>query len=132
LWHKAKRKNTELLWGQFRLLRNQVKTLLRSKHNNYVSSLGDICKNNPKRFWSYFKRVTKSRCIPGHITNGQLVNEKPLEKATMFNDYFCSIFLESTVLQTPFVHLSPGATPVTLPVFTPKQVLDVMKKSRCK
>ena len=126
LWKKAKNRNTELLWGQFRETRNRVQTLMRAKYNNYISSLGVICKNNPKRFWSYFKHVTKSRCIPNRLKHGQLISEEPREKAIMFNDYFCSVFCDSSSLPTPNISMSPGVNHVPLPSFTPDQVLNVL------
>ena len=89
-WHKARRLNTEESWAIFRSIRNETKSLFKSKHKSFINSLGDTCKSNPKRFWSFFHFKTKSRSSPEVIRNDETECSKPRDKATIFNRYFAS------------------------------------------
>ena len=124
---KAKRVDSEHAWTQYRLIRNSTKTLLRSKYNHYINSLADSCKNNPKRFWSYFKRKTSSKSIPTTVRNDHTESDDPAVKATLFNEYFASVF-NSTTLDPP--PLPPSTNPPVIPdpVFTVEQIDSILNQ----
>ena len=93
LWREVKKKNTEYLWGQFRVLHNRIKTVMHEKHERYNRNLGNTCVNNPKRFWSYFRSVAKSKSLSNLLTDGTNYEcHEPREKASLSNDYFCNVF----------------------------------------
>jgi hypothetical protein len=59
MYRKAKRNNTDRLWRRYKDFNNSVKTVLKNKHKKFISSLGNVCTQNPKRFWSFFRSKTK-------------------------------------------------------------------------
>jgi hypothetical protein len=60
--------------------------------------------DNPCRFWSYHKAITKSSRIPGVIRHGSIEARNLIDKANLFNIFFHSVFSASDI---------PNALPVT-------------------
>ena len=60
------------------------------KHNyqTFVEDLSDKVKKNPKRFWSFFHKKTKSKAIPDILTDGISEYSDTAVKADLFNKYF--------------------------------------------
>ena len=126
LWKKAKKRNTEHLWQRYRVLRNHVKAVLKLKYDSYITSLGDLCIENPKRFWSFFRSKTRSHSIPVEITDGNSKCSNAKEKATLFNNYFSSLFTHSDNLTPNFVTPTTPA-PIPLPSVTPDEISTILK-----
>ena len=122
---KAKRTNTDLSWTQYRLIRNSTKSLIRSKYNHYINSLAVSCKNNPKRFWSYFKQKTSSKSTPTSVRNDTIETDNPTTKARIFNEYFVSVFNTST-LDPPPTTPSAHVPTVPDPVFNIENIAQVL------
>ena len=61
-----------------------------------------------KKFWSHFKFANNSRRIPERMYRKTQYRSTPLDKANLFNEYFCDqfserlniIFVETLVLMT--------------------------------
>ena len=51
-----------------------------------------MSKSNPKRFWSFFRKKTKSKSPPSKIQNDSAGSTDPQGKACPFNNYFKSVF----------------------------------------
>ncbi len=47
---------------------------------------------NPKRFWSYIKRITKTNQQPNFLRDEQNFVSDPVGMANMLNRYFHSVF----------------------------------------
>lgn len=92
LWRRAKARNSSSLWSKFRKARREAKSAIKAKYNMYIRSLGDQCKNNPKRFWSFFRAKTKTKNVPGVIKSDTGDISDPVSKANVFNDFFYSVF----------------------------------------
>ena len=93
---------------KFRALRKEVKTLINTKQKEYIESLGDSLKENPKRFWNYYRSKTKSNSIPANVTYSNKTFVSRLEKADAFNWFFFSTFTQDTnssaiTLSTPYL-----------------------------
>ena len=58
------------------------------KPNRFIADLSDILKENPKRFWSYFRSKTKTKCLPSKICYQGVKTTNPNGMACMFNKYF--------------------------------------------
>jgi len=102
-WKRAKKSNTATAWAKFRAVRNETCALVRVKQESFLNSLAVTCKENPKRFWSYFKSKTKNHSLPDEIHNDNLSCSDPQDKATMFNSYFVSLFSSNQVMQFPSI-----------------------------
>ncbi len=112
--HNIKKKNTLRrklrkspasinLREKFKHLRATVKRMLHESRTNYINSICDDHGNNPKRFWSLFKLKSKSSNVPEKVSMGEEGNsssrkyaETPADVATLFNNYFTSIFTTDT------------------------------------
>ena len=88
-----------------KLLPKEVKTLINTKQKEYIESLGDSLKENPKRLWNYYRSKTKSNSIPANVTYSDKTFVSGLEKADAFNRFFFSTFTQDT--DSSGVTLSP-------------------------
>ena len=84
-WAKAKRAHH---WEKIRKVRNEFQKLLQVKHNQFNADLPDILKKKPKRFWSFFRAKTKTKCLPSKICHEGVSATNPDDMAGMFNKYF--------------------------------------------
>lgn len=125
MYRKAKRVNTDHLWRVYKDFSNNVRTILRTKHSDFINSLGDVCSQNPKRFWSFFRRQTKNPCLPMNVNNGVIVSQSPYEKAKLFNDYFSSVFTNPD-LTLPVCN-NVFNNPIPIPEFHVDDVTHVLK-----
>lgn len=89
---KALCKNSETLWEKYRQHRREVKYLVRSKRTAYMKNISDNAFSHPKRFWSFFNRLSNRPSIPDTITDGDSTFTSPESKAEAFNNYFASVF----------------------------------------
>lgn len=126
---RAKLLDTDAAWARFKLLRNEAKTLTRTKQEEFVGSLDELCREKPKRFWAYFKSKTNSTSMPNELSSGDVTSSIPAQKAVLMNNYFGSVFQNSTVVD-PF-HPSKGHGPIPRPAqtpsFSPEDVISVLK-----
>jgi hypothetical protein len=67
LRRKAKVRDSANLWSRFHRLRANIKKLIQYKQKVYITNLGQSHKDNPKRFWSYYKVINKSSRIPNIV-----------------------------------------------------------------
>ena len=90
--HKAQLKDSVNLWERFRELRRQVKKMVKFKKRSHLSQLSCSLRDNPRKFWSYYKTITKTTRIPGGIKHesyrlpDQLI--KLIYSACFFTQFF--------------------------------------------
>jgi hypothetical protein len=126
-WRRAKKSNLPHHWATFRKLRNKYKNLLAAKYNSYISSLGAMVGDNPKRFWSFFRCKTQSKSLPKVIHSGNVTASSPKDKAEMFNKYFFSVFSQPKVAQQlPDIPMSQHQLLGRIEV-TEDDVLEILK-----
>jgi hypothetical protein len=92
LRRKAKVRDTANLWSRFHRLRANIKKLIQYKKKVYITNLGQSLKDNPKRFWSYYKVINKSSRIPNVVSHHDISASEPRFKANLFNNYFHSVY----------------------------------------
>ena len=90
---------SEHLKNRFRELRRTIKRMLRESRFNYTNSICASRDHNPKRFWSYFKIMSKSSNTPSKLSvkSGEYQSQRThfnnnVDIANCFNEYFASIF----------------------------------------
>lgn len=88
----AKKLDSYINREKYRKLRKESKLLIDKKYKEYINSLGEAIKKNPKRFWSYFRSKTKSNSIPASIKFKNRSFLSANDKAEVFNQYFYSTF----------------------------------------
>ena len=125
-WRRAKRCDSEETWAQYRAERDSTKRLLKKKHGDFINSLGVTCKENPKRFWSFFKGKTNSKTLPDTLYCEGSETRDPSAKATLFNDYFVSVFTNDSVSHS--VSHETNVNVISDPVFTVDEVSCILSK----
>lgn len=122
-WRNAKRNNK---WAKFRRVRNKLKSVTRMKQRQFLKGLGEQCKTNPKRFWTYYRSKTKNRSLPQTIEHEGRESQEAATKASLFNEYFHSVFTRGCDSELPnvqgFVDYSLGTVH-----FSVQEVLSQMK-----
>lgn len=89
---KARLTDSPYQWEKFRKIRSEVKKLIKFNKRYYIDKLGYSLKTNPKKFWSYYKLITKTSRIPSEISYGQVNATKHMDQANLFNAFFHSVF----------------------------------------
>ena len=89
---RAKSTNSPSLWDRFRELRRKIKSMIRSKKREYISTLASSVKNKPKEFWRFFKAKTTGSSLPDTLTLNDDQFTTSESKADAFNKYFASTF----------------------------------------
>jgi len=71
--------------------------MIRRDHNDYVESITVNLHHSQKPFWNWINKVKGCRTpIPSLVCNGNVVTSDSI-KATLFNDYFVSVFTQEDV-----------------------------------
>ena len=78
---------------KLRTATQNVKSLIKRKHREYLAKVEDSLSSNPKHFWSYHKAILHHRTSPSTIITYNGASAKTAsEKANLFNQYFSSTF----------------------------------------
>jgi hypothetical protein len=89
---RAKSTNSPHIWERFRELRRSIKSLIKSKKRDYISTLASSVNEKPKDFWRFFKAKTTGSSLPDTMTHNDRQITTAEGKADAFNKYFASIF----------------------------------------
>ena len=84
-------------WSKYRKIRSEVKKLIKFNKRNYIDKLENSLKSNSKKFWSYYKLITKTSIIPNEISYDQVNATKHMDQANLFNTSFHSVFASVSV-----------------------------------
>lgn len=74
-------------------LTREYKRSIKGAKEQYLNTLNDRLKTNPKLFWKYLKGCGSDAVGISEITYNQQTVSDDTEKATCFNNYFRSVFL---------------------------------------
>jgi len=92
------------LWSKYKLLCNRVHSLTRRDYRDYVESITANLHHSQKPFWNWTNKVKRCHIpIPSLVCNGNIVTSDSI-KATLFNDYFVSIFTQEDVSNLEELH----------------------------
>ena len=76
-----------------RRLTQEVKDMIKRKHEDYLANIKHSFANNPKLFWSYHKAIhSNKQQTSSIITHGDIIATTNREKVNLFNSYFSSVF----------------------------------------
>ncbi|CAB4043417.1 Hypothetical predicted protein, partial [Paramuricea clavata] len=95
MWKKAKKSNLTSDWENYRTIRKQLKTLTKKKYREHLATMQDELKDNPSKFWSFYRATTKTARIPKIVHLSGEKASTPSAKADMFNKFFASVFQKS-------------------------------------
>ena len=97
LWRKYKTENKEEDRLEYNRVRNQVRNLTRKKVKQKEKSIAENAKSNPKGFWNYVQRKSKTKSsIPnlytGEVNDKDNLSKDDKEKAEVLSSFFSSVF----------------------------------------
>ena len=113
------------MWLEYHCQRNKVVKLLKTTRNDYLNNvIGGSLQENPKRFWSYIKRLWSENFGIPILRQGRSIFISDKDNAEALRDYFQSVFTKDN-------GLLPAFSPSTLAyinnmrdiVFSPNGVL---------
>ena len=89
------------------------------KFSHYLKSLSDKLKTNPREFWSFYSLEFKTKRLPEVITYSSKARsaKDPVEKASLFNEFFSSVFPTKTSNSGSF-HVDEINSNLLMDVFT--------------
>ena len=90
---KYRQNKSEERKRKLRVISQNIKTLMKNKHREYLDKIESSFKSNSKAFWSYHKAVLHHRASHNAVLkyNGTIAKSSK-EKAELFNLYFSSVF----------------------------------------
>ena len=106
---RAKSANSPSLWNRFRDLRRSIKSMIRSKKREYISSLASSVKDKPKDFWRFFKAKTTGSSLPDILTHNNEQFTTSERKAGAFNKFFASTFHPASPSSSGVTSITHGA-----------------------
>ena len=65
--------------------------MVKFKKRSHLSKLTCSLGNNPRKFWSYYKTITKTTRIVGVIKHESVQAIRPIDQANLFNVFFHSV-----------------------------------------
>ncbi|CAB4007842.1 Hypothetical predicted protein [Paramuricea clavata] len=94
---KKFRQNRSIIRKQkLRCISQNIKSLIRKKHREYLERVESSFNKNPKFFWSYHKAILHHKEQHNAVVTYKDITAKtPAEKAELFNSYFSSVFVPS-------------------------------------
>ena len=112
-------------WLEYRCQRNKVVKLLKAAPNDYLNNvIGGSLEENPKRSWSYIKRLRSENFGIPILRQGDSVFISDKDNAQALNDYFQSVFTKDNGLLPAFSPSTPAyINNVRDTVFSPNGVL---------
>jgi len=98
LYREYKRSGNSTTLKKYKAVSNQVRTNCRNEtiaHSNLVCQQSH---SNPKQFWRWINSLKgyRSPIPPLHDSCGNTITSDS-DKATLFNDYFCSVFTKENI-----------------------------------
>ena len=96
-YQKAKETKDVNWLNMFKERRNSIKNLVNRKYKEYLRGISESLSREPKKFWGFFKRLSKTKGgIPDLIKEGK-VYDTTKEKAQLLNNVFAKAFSGANV-----------------------------------
>ncbi len=93
---KFRQNRSDIRKQKLRSLSQNVKSLIRRKHREYLKRIKSSFNKNRKIFWSYYKAILHQKEQDNAVVSYKDVTAKtPAEKAELFNSDFSSVFVPS-------------------------------------
>ena len=101
-WKKLQSSNSSRDWQRYKKLRNESKLQITKARKSAEKKIAMESKTNPKAFWAYVKRQTKTdhSLQPLKTADGTMTVENE-EKAELLNDFFASVFTNEDLNNVP-------------------------------
>jgi len=97
---------------------SSIPSITSLKYSQYLKSLSDKLKTNPKKFWSFHSIKSKTKRLPEVLTStGKSKSVKdPVDKASLLNKFFSSVFSTRALDSVVSLHVD---------AVNPNQLMDV-------
>lgn len=102
LWRRYKISKTYYDRMRYKRVKNKLRSLTRKLRVEFENKIAMDIKTKPKKFWSYVKSRTKTRCkIPALKKEDGSMVSTAAEKAELLNKFFGSIFTDENLDNIP-------------------------------
>ena len=103
-WSAYKRNKNEENWALFKAARNKCNREIRAQKKEFEKTIAANVKNNPKIFWNYVKYTTggQKEIPPIKNAQGETITDD-MDKAEVFNNYFCEVYTDEDMVHVPNV-----------------------------
>ena len=91
-WKKFKKHGFDCDRNRYSELGKKENALISRCFNKYVKNIEDNVKTTMKELWSYTKSLKKSNTYPSSLTYLDQSKDDPSDVATLFSDYFSSVY----------------------------------------
>lgn len=109
--------------------RNEATTTIRYAKRDYERNISIKCKDEPKLFWSYVRKNTKTKEQIGDLkTEEGLLTDNPKTKAEILNKFFSSVFTEENTEDIPTLPSRNPGNDLSAIIITPELVEKKIKK----
>jgi len=88
---------------EFKKAQQQVKKSVRRARKNYERNLAKNFKNNPKPFYCYISRNSKTKSLVGPLKCGDQVTQSDAEVCDVLNNFFTSVFTKDDSSELPYL-----------------------------
>ena len=110
LWKRYLSTHSSVDLSNFKLVNNQLRSLTCNLRKDYKKKLVQGVKSRPKAFWQYINSRTKGYpSVTELVSSDGSVIHSDIEMATLFNEYFSTVFTCEDITNIPTVdsHGSP-------------------------
>ena len=92
LWKRMKITSSPDLSVRFKQLRKQTKKCIATSYHQYLQSLSEKLKVDPKTFWSFHAIKLKTKRLPTVVTYKDRSASESVDKAALFNEFCSSVY----------------------------------------
>ena len=105
-WNRYKKHPTPETWDHYAQQRNKLTHHIELAKSEYENKIASEIKENPKQFWKYVSRKTKSKSKIASLLNsdGDLKTDD-LSKAEILNKQFASVFTKEDTSSIPSIDI---------------------------
>jgi len=115
--------------SEFKKAQKQTKKVIRKARKNYEKKLARNFKNNPKAFYTYISKTTKSKNIVGPLKSKDHETQNDSEVCDVLNGFFTSVFTKDDGLEMPQMEqMYNGDTPLKNIIISESDVLKAISK----
>ena len=114
---------------EFKKSQKQAKKLVRNARKKYEKNLAKNFKNNPKAFYSYISKNTKTKTSIGPLKDGDSETQNDAEMCDVLNKFFASVFTIDDGSELPqFEKVYNGETPLKNITISTEDVIKAIGK----
>lgn len=132
---KYKKFRNQFYYTQFSNLRQEVKVMVQTDYQNYLSEIQNNLSSNPKQFWDFVRNKKKQTTVSKQMFyNGVELND-PYDIANCFKEHFSSVFhsvpdINTQLLDDTSFHTINTSYMVEIDIVNREDIIKAVKKMK--